>query len=371
MPLPHTLMRIALNKPSPTPLYTLHEKLQAKMVDFAGYLMPQQYPQGIIAEHLHCRSQAGLFDISHMGQCLIAGSNAAEQLQALTPSAIAHLQPGQQRYTILSNEQGGIIDDLIISCLEPERFLVIVNAACKDKDFAYLHAQFGEAFHELSDRALIALQGPKAHDIMHSLSPPTAQLKFMQLRQTQLNGVDCIIGRCGYTGEDGFEISLPTEHAIKVAETLLNFDAVQAIGLGARNTLRLEAGLSLYGHDLSENISPIEAGLAWLVSSTNLQYPGKGIIQKQRQHGAERKRVGLIVDGKIPVRDETDIMNADDKIVGKITSGGYSPTLQKHIALALIDSRCQPQTLYAQVRKHRIAMQISPLPFTPHRYYRG
>ena len=249
-----------------TPLYNLHLKLGAKMVPFAGYHMPLQYDKGIIHEHLHCRSQAGFFDISHMGQCLILGDSAAGELEQLTPSDITGLKSGKQKYTVLTNNDGGIIDDIIITRID-SGLMIIVNAACKDKDFAHLKSHLsGQCeFKELPDHALLALQGPLAATVMQKYSADAAGLSFMQACETEINGIPCTISRSGYTGEDGFEISVANQYAEHLACLLLAEDAVEAVGLGARDTLRLEAGLSLYGHELNETITPVEAGLQWVI----------------------------------------------------------------------------------------------------------
>lgn len=353
-----------------TALYPLHHALNAKLVDFAGYSMPLQYGAGIISEHLHCRELCGFFDISHMGQCLIYGDDAASKLEQLVPSAIDTLKPGQQRYSVLTNDQGGIIDDIVISRLSGH-YLVVVNAACKERDFSYLQRHFGENFHSLPDQALLALQGPQAFSVMRQLIPEAGQLRFMHCRQCLINDISCIISRSGYTGEDGFEISVSNHDAEALARLLLSFEQVQPIGLGARDSLRLEAGLSLYGHELSERISPVEAGLRWLIGKNSHHFPGAKIIHEQLRQGAPRKRVGLLIEGKQPVREHYDVYDSADDKIGFITSGGYSPNLKKPIALALIDSRCNESRLFTKIRNKTITMQITTTPFVPHRYYRG
>lgn len=340
------------------------------MVPFAGYDMPVHYPDGIIAEHLHCREQAGFFDISHMGQCFIGGENVIERLESLTPSVIRKLEIGEQRYTVLTNDEGGVIDDIIIGRLE-ESYMLVVNAACKDKDFAYLTSHFGEQCYIASERALFALQGPAAIEVIQLLAPEAGHLKFMQIRPDRLGDIECLISRSGYTGEDGFEISVDSGDAYALAELLLSFAQVKPIGLGARDTLRLEAGLSLYGHELDETISPVEAGLAWLVDKNNHPFPGDEIIHRQLQQGADKKRIGLLVEGKVPVREKCPLFDSRGQAVGITTSGGFSPTLKQPIALASIERRCQEQTFYGQIRNRKITLRATPLPFVPHRYYRG
>lgn len=353
-----------------TPLHSLHLALNAKMVAFAGYHMPLQYPSGIIKEHLHCRSQAGFFDISHMGQCLISGDNVAEQLDKLIPGNIIKLASGQQLYTVLTNPDAGIIDDIIITRLK-NHFMIVVNAACKEKDFAYLQSKLSSEIRLLPEQALLALQGSAAKDIMSQLSEPACHLSFMHVIETDIEGIKCTISRCGYTGEDGFEISVPNQYVREFADLILSFQQVQAIGLGARDTLRLEAGLSLYGHELNKLISPVEAGLSWLIDKTKMDYPGANIIRQQLQKGAHRKRVGLVINGKIPVRERSEVYTENEQLIGVITSGGFSPSLNKPIALALIDRPCTDKTLYAIVRNKKITLQVTSLPFVPHKYHRG
>jgi len=356
-----------------TPLYDLHLELGAKMVPFAGYQMPLQYRKGIIHEHLHCRSHVGFFDISHMGQCLILGDDAASELERLTPSDICGLKSGTQKYTVLTNSDGGIIDDIIITRID-SGLMIIVNAACKDKDFTYLksHLSWYCDFKELPDHALFALQGPAAAAIMRKFSAEAAALSFMQACATEINGIPCNISRSGYTGEDGYEISVANQHAEQLACLLLAEDEVEAIGLGARDTLRLEAGLSLYGHELNESITPIEAGLQWVIKKGHDQFPGADKILNQLQHGSKRIRTGLVVESKIPVRDGAVIINNENKVVGQVTSGGFSPSMGKPVAMALLDrnSVSLGNTLYAIVRDQKIAVTVTKLPFIPHRYHR-
>ncbi len=353
-----------------TPLFDHHLALNAKMVSFAGYQMPVQYPLGIIKEHLHCRSQAGFFDISHMGQCLVKADDMAEQLDSLVPSNIKSLTCGQQKYTVLTNPDGGIIDDIIITRLEKE-WLIVVNAACKDTDFAYLQDKLKGQIQILDDQALFALQGPMAKDVMIELAEPACNLSFMQAIKTNINGIECIISRSGYCGEDGFEISVASQFAQELAELILSFQQVEAIGLGARDTLRLEAGLSLYGHELNSEISPVEGGLSWLIDKNKNNYPGADKINQQLQQGAPRKRVGLTISGKIPIREQQQIFSENDTLIGITTSGGFSPSLNKPIAMGLIEQSCSDKTFYAFVRNKKIALQITPLPFVSHRYHRG
>lgn len=364
------------------------------MVGFAGYQMPLHYRSGIIHEHLHCRSHAGFFDISHMGQCLILGDTAAAELERLTPSDITGLTFGAQKYTVLTNDEGGIIDDIIVTRIA-SGLMLVVNAACKDKDFAYLKSRLSERceFHELSDQALFALQGPAAATVMAQFSADAADLSFMQACETTIDGLPCTISRSGYTGEDGFEISVANDYAEQLACLLLAEDDVEPVGLGARDTLRLEAGLCLYGHELNETVTPVEAGLQWLFKkspfdsaqdspfdsaqdrpfdSAQGKFPGADKILNQLHFGSGKIRAGLVVESKIPVRDGAVITNHEDKVVGYVTSGGFSPCLCKPVAMALLnrDSVDLGNTLYARVRDRKIAVTITRLPFVPHRYRR-
>jgi aminomethyltransferase len=356
-----------------TPLYNLHLKLGAKMVPFAGYQMPVHYSKGIIHEHLHCRSQAGFFDISHMGQCLVLGDDAASELERLTPSDITGLKVGAQKYTVLTNNEGGIIDDIIITRID-SGLMIIVNAACKDKDFLHLKNNLSANcdFKELPEQALFALQGPAAASIIGKFSAQAVGLSFMQACETEINGIACTISRSGYTGEDGFEISVANQYAEPLACLLLAEDEVEAVGLGARDTLRLEAGLSLYGHELNESITPIEAGLKWVIKKDHNQFPGADKILKQLQLGSDKIRAGLLVESKIPVRDGSVIISNEDKDVGHVTSGSFSPSLGKPVAMALLDRNAVDlgNTLFAIVRDRKIPVTVTRLPFIPHRYHR-
>jgi aminomethyltransferase len=354
-----------------TPLYQLHLELGAKIVAFGGYHMPIYYPGGIIQEHLHCRSHAGFFDISHMGQCLITGDEAANELERLTPSDIIGLKRGQQKYTVLTNKEGGIIDDIIISRTD-FGLMIVVNASCKDKDFHYLASQLSNRCHfvELTDQALFALQGPIAATIIRKFSVSAADLPFMATCETELEGIKCIVSRCGYTGEDGFEISVANDKAEALARLLLAERNVIPIGLGARDTLRLEAGLCLYGHELNENITPVEAGLSWIIKKSQSGFPGADTIIRQLQEGPEKIRVGLMVDSKQPIREGSTVFNDNDEIIGQVTSGSFAPSLGKPIAMAQLERHYAKlgNRLYAQVRDHQVAATITRLPFVPHRY---
>jgi aminomethyltransferase len=355
-----------------TPLYQLHLELGGKMTSFAGYQLPVHYRKGIIHEHLHCRTQAGFFDISHMGQCLISGDKAVDEFERLTPSNIAGLKPDQQKYTVLTNEDGGIIDDIIVTRME-SGLRLIVNAACKDKDFQYLASKLSSHCHfvELTGQALFAVQGPTAETIIGKFSTIAAKLPFMTACEAEIDHIKCTVSRCGYTGEDGFEISVPNKHAETLARLLLSDPDIIAVGLGARDTLRLEAGLCLYGHELTESVTPVEAGLSWLIKKDHSDFPGVSKIIRQIQQGADKKRVALIVDSKIPVREGSVIYNIDNIAIGHVTSGSYAPSLDKPIAMAIVDTNFSVfgTKLLAKVRNQNISVTITQLPFVPHRYH--
>lgn len=356
-----------------TPLYNLHLELGAKMVPFSGYLLPVQYGKGTLHEHLHCRNHAGFFDISHMGQCLILGNDAVAGLEKLIPSNISGLKVGEQKYTILTNNNGGIMDDIVITRIE-SGLMIIVNAACKDKDFKYLYSHLSGlcCFNELNGQALFALQGPAAASVMKKFSEQAAKLSFMHACGTYINDIKCNVSRSGYTGEDGFEVLVDNYYAEQLARLLLAEDGVEPIGLAARDTLRLEAGLCLYGHEISESITPVEAGLQWLFKRSHNQFPGADIILAQLQQGPEKIRAGLLVNSKMPVRQGSVIYNSEDVAVGYVTSGSFSPSLGQPIAMALLDRNFANvgNTLYAKVRDHHIPVTVTPLPFVPHRYHR-
>lgn len=309
-----------------------------------------------------------------MGQCLIKGSAANFELERLTPGNITRLKYGQQQYTVLTNADGGIIDDIVITSFDSE-LMIVVNAACKEKDFNHLrkHLSDGCRLQELADHALLALQGPYAAHIMQQLAPDAFRLKFMHSCRTEIEDIKCTISRSGYTGEDGFEISVPNKHAERLVRNLMQFPEVEPAGLGARDTLRLEAGLSLYGHELNENITPVEAGLSWLIKNPSHGYPGAGTLLNQLQNGSDRQRVGLLVEARMPVRENAPVFDKNDNSVGHVTSGSFSPTLSRPIALALIDSESAVigDTLFTRVRNNLIKLTVCDLPFVPHRYHRS
>lgn len=352
------------------PLNALHLELGAKMAPFAGYQMPLHYAAGIIQEHLHCRSHAGFFDISHMGQFSAAGDEAASVLEKLTPSDISGLRPGFQKYTVLTLDNGGVLDDIIVTRTEAGLF-IIVNAACKDKDFDYLNRHL-PSLRDLRERSLFALQGPLAEAVMRKFSVTAASLKFMQSCETELDGIACIISRSGYTGEDGFEISVGIPDAERLARLFLTEDGVAPVGLGARDTLRLEAGLCLYGHELNDSTTPVEAGLSWIIKKGHDRFPGADKILEQQQNGAGMIRAGVVVEGKAPVRDGAVLSNDQGQSVGHVTSGSFAPSLGKPIALARINKAYAAvgTRLFTEIRGRRIALSVTSLPFIPHRYHR-
>jgi aminomethyltransferase len=360
-----------------TPLHDLHLSLGAKMVPFAGYEMPVQYAAGIMAEHLHTRARAGLFDVSHMGQLRIGGAGAAEALEALVPADIKSLAPGRMRYTLLTNEKGGILDDLMVTQAGDHLF-VVVNAARKQHDTEHLRRGLsGKAtLTPLPDRALLALQGPEAAAVLTRLAPAVSEMSFMTGRALELDGLPCFVTRSGYTGEDGFEISVPANAAERLARRLLAEPQVMPIGLGARDSLRLEAGLCLYGHDIDESTTVIEADLAWTVQKrrrTEGGFPGAAVIQRELASGPRRKRVAIKPDGRAPAREGTEITDAAGAVIGRITSGGFGPSVDGPIAMGYVAAeRAQLGTaLKLLVRGTPRPARIVPLPFVPHRYHRG
>ncbi|MBD2837833.1 glycine cleavage system aminomethyltransferase GcvT [Pseudomonas sp. JM0905a] len=366
-----------------TPLHALHLELGARMVPFAGYDMPVQYPLGVLKEHLHTREQAGLFDVSHMGQIILRGAQAAIALESLVPVDIVDLPVGMQRYALFTNVEGGILDDLMVARLSENELFVVVNAACKDQDLAHLERHIGDrcGIESLFEsRALIALQGPKAAQALGRLAPDVAGMTFMQFTRLELMGVNCYVSRSGYTGEDGYEISVPVEHAEALARALLEQPEVQPIGLGARDSLRLEAGLCLYGHDMDQFTSPIEASLAWAISKARRAdgvraggFPGDDMIFAQQQEGLVSKRVGLLPQERIPVREGAEIVDAEGTAIGQVTSGGFGPSLGGPLAMGYVKAphNVLGSEVFAVVRGKQVPMLVAKTPFVPQRYYRG
>jgi aminomethyltransferase len=367
-----------------TPLYELHVSLGAKLVPFAGYAMPVQYPTGILREHLHTREKAGLFDVSHMGQAFLIGpdhATTAAALEALVPADILNLGLGQQRYTQLLNDDGGIIDDLMVtrsvSAEDDGGLMLVVNASRKEVDYAHIADRLPDdvTLQPAPERALLALQGPAAKDVMAKLSDVAANLAFMNASSGKVGDFDCHISRSGYTGEDGFEISVAAGKAEKLARLLLAQEGVRPVGLGARDSLRLEAGLCLYGHDIDETTSPVEAGLMWSIQKRRRiegGFPGAERIRNEQQYGPRRRRVGIKPDGRAPAREGTAIVALLGEGIGKVTSGGFGPSINGPVAMGYV------QAPYAEtgtpvnliVRGNALSATVVPLPFVPHRYVR-
>ncbi len=371
-----------------TPLVAWHRRLGARMVGFAGYAMPVQYDLtgdlaarcrgGVMAEHLHCRSQAALFDVSHMGQATLSGPTAAAALERLVPGDIAGLKPGRQRYSLFTNEAGGILDDLMVANLGNDRLFLVVNASRKDDDFAHLSGYLSAGVHlaVMEDRALLALQGPTAATVLGRLAPQAAALPFMGVGAIDIGGIPCLVSRSGYTGEDGFEISVPADRAEAFADALLAQPEVAPAGLGARDSLRLEAGLCLYGNDIDELTTPVEAGLTWVIGKRRRMawdFPGAAVIRDQLDAGTfTRLRVGICPEGRAPARALVDIVADDGTEAGVVTSGGFSPTLNVPIAMGYVRrSLAEDGTrLHVMVRGKPLPAIVAPLPFVPHRYVR-
>lgn len=365
-----------------TALFDLHQQANAKIVPFAGYEMPVNYADGIIKEHLHTREKAGLFDVSHMGQIRVSGANAAPLLETLMPIDIVSLPIGQQKYALLLNRQGGIIDDMMVARMAQDEFMLVVNAACKTNDFNHLQQQLGNRLQleMLPHKSLLALQGPTAAQVIHRLGQDLSDMGFMSLRKLQIKGITCWFSRSGYTGEDGFEISVADEHAVAIAETLLADDDVKWVGLGARDSLRLEAGLCLYGHDITTETTPIEGNLLWAITKTRRAggeraggFPGDDIILSQIPKQVAKLLVGLSPQGRAPIREGTLIEG--DEIgtpIGQVTSGGFSPSLGKPICMGYVDiaHSTENNELNAVVRGKRLPVNVSKLPFVARNYYR-
>jgi len=364
-----------------TPLHALHRELGAKMVPFAGYDMPVSYPAGILAEHRACRESAVLFDVSHMGQLRLEGDDAAAALETLVPVDIAGLASGKQRYALFMNEAGGILDDLMVTRRNDHLFL-IVNAACKAADTARMQAAIGHRCKvvPMPHHALLALQGPKAATVMARLAPSLAALTFMSGAEAAIAGIEVFATRSGYTGEDGFEISVADGDAEALARAMLAETEVLPAGLGARDTLRLEAGLCLYGHDIDTMTTPVEAALTWAIQKVRRPggeraggYTGAAVIEAQLAAGAVTKRVGLVGLERMPVREGAAIVDEHGATIGRVTSGTLGPTVGTPVAMAYVPvALAVPGTLlHADVRGKRQPMRVSPLPFAPHRYFRG
>jgi aminomethyltransferase len=385
-------MSVAADKPSSdslrqTPLYDLHRALGARMVGFAGYEMPVQYPMGVLKEHLHTRAAAGLFDVSHMGQIVLRAKrgdvvDAARALERLVPVDVVGLAVGRQRYAFFTNEAGGILDDLMIARF-PDSLLLICNAARKAADEAHLRDALSDCCEiEVLDSALIALQGPSAEAALAGLAPSVSEMRFMEARETSIMGAKCVATRSGYTGEDGFEISIPSSSAREIVETLLAQPNVAPIGLGARDSLRLEAGLCLYGADLDEATTPVESSLSWAMQKVRRRggsraggFPGADVILNQLDAGAARRRVGLRPEGRAPVRGGALLFAADDggEPLGRVTSGGFGPSVDAPVAIGYLPAALSKigSRVFADLREKREPATVVTLPFVKARYKHG
>ena len=365
-----------------TPLYEMHLELGAKMVPFAGYDMPVQYPLGVMKEHLHCRAAAGLFDVSHMGQVILRGAGAAAGVESLIPQDVIGLEVGRQRYGFFTNAAGGIEDDLMFANRGDHLFLV-VNAGCKEADVARLRGALEPdvTVEYIEDRALLALQGPAAESALAKLAPEVADMRFMDVATVTLNGVECWVSRSGYTGEDGYEISVPEQAAVGLARALLSDEQVEPIGLGARDSLRLEAGLCLYGHDIDAATSPVEAALTWGIQKVRRaggaragNFEGADVILAQLADGVARKRVGLLPEGRAPMREGTEIFAGAEggEAIGHVTSGAFGPTLQGPMAMGYVPTDLSQigTQLFGEVRGKRLPVKVAKLPFTPANFKR-
>jgi aminomethyltransferase len=359
-----------------TPLFDLHTELGGRLVPFAGYALPVQFPDGIMAEHVWTRQSAGLFDVSHMGQVTLCGDTVDAALEALIPGDIKILKPGKMRYSLLLDDTGGILDDLMVTRTHKGLFLV-VNGAVKQSDILHMRGKLPKDiwldYH--ADAALLALQGPKAVDALVRIAPDAAKLTFMTGAEMTIADVTGWVSRSGYTGEDGFEIAVSGKDALHVAHEILKQPEVKPIGLGARDSLRLEAGLPLYGHDITTQTNPVEADLAFAISKrrkTEMGFPGAGNIMDQLLNGAATKRVGLKLDGRQPAREGAEVYRGDAKI-GTITSGGFSPTLQMPIAMGYVRTEFAKDgtSVEIDVRGKRLAATVAPMPFVPHNYVRS
>lgn len=372
------LSNAAIEKPPEvkrTVFFDLHKEQGGKMVEFAGWEMPIQYSAGIMSEHRHCREQAAWFDVSHMGQLELRGPDIARALEALVPADLTGLKPGHCRYTFFTNEMGGILDDLIITNAGDHWYLV-VNASMRDQDLAHLQSHLnGVLLTELTDQALVAIQGPGAVDLVTEICPDAADLGFMQSCQTCIEEVPCRVSRLGYTGEDGFELSIPNAQAIGISRALLSQASCSPAGLGARDSLRLEAGLSLYGNDIDTTTTPVEASLSWAIAQrrrTEGGYPGASVINKQIAEGAARKLVGIQPEGRVPARQGAEICDAAGAVIGEVTSGGFGPTVGAPVAMGYVNTEHADvgTNLLLSVRGKMHPALVSALPFVAHRYKR-
>lgn len=364
-----------------TPLHDLHLEQGARMVPFAGYEMPVQYSGGILQEHKHTRNHAGLFDVSHMGQVRLDGMEASAALETLVPMDIAGLGEMCQRYALFTNPEGGISDDLMVTNAGDHLF-VVVNAACKEQDISHLREHLSDrcGIEELTGHALLALQGPEAAAVLARFAPEVREMHFMTAARVTLAGAECFVTRSGYTGEDGFEISVPADSAEDLARALLAEDEVAPIGLGARDSLRLEAGLCLYGHDIDTSTTPVEAGLVWAIQKVRRRggereggFPGAEVILGQMEAGPARRRVGLVPAGRAPVREGAELTDPGGRAVGHVTSGGFGPSVGGPVAMGYVEaaSAAAGTGLNAVVRGRALPVTVTKMPFVEQRYYRG
>jgi aminomethyltransferase len=360
------------------PLDALHRELGGKMVPFAGYAMPVQYPAGVLGEHLHTRSDTSLFDVSHMGQVEIKGPDCARWLETLVPGDIQGLGVGKTRYSVFTNDAGGILDDLMISKLAEDHLYLVINAACKQADFAHMTAAMGSKvrMRMIEDRALLALQGPKAAVAMLQVAPEALDMTFMTIAEVTIAGIPCLATRSGYTGEDGWEISVPTLRAEELARKLLSLPGVKPAGLGARDSLRLEAGLCLYGSDIDAATTPVEANLSWVLGKRRRAeggFPGAAVIQRQLSEGPSRLRVGIQPLGRAPARAHTEITDEAGNRLGEICSGGFGPSADRPVAMGYVPRAfaAAGTALKLVVRGKALDAEVVALPFVPHRYFKG
>lgn len=373
---------VALKK---TPLTALNIELGGKMVDFAGYEMPVQFPEGVMKEHLHTRAKAGLFDVSHMGQVILRPKSgkyedAALALERLVPVDVLGLKPGRQRYALFTNATGGILDDLMFAN-RGDHLFVVVNASCKAQDVAHMRAHLSDACEviELNDRALVALQGPAAEAALSALAPEVAGMSFMDVREVSILGVSCIVSRSGYSGEDGYEVSVPEAKAVDFVRALLTNPDVHPIGLGARDSLRLEAGLCLYGNDIDTTTTPVAAALEWAIQKVRRSggaraggFPGADVILAELEGGAARRRVGIAPEGRAPVRAGTELFADETSAnpVGRVMSGAFGPTVEAPVSMGYVPADLsKPGTrLFAELRGKRVGVSVASLPFITPRY---
>lgn len=364
-----------------TPLYDLHLNAEAKMVPFAGYEMPVQYPLGVMKEHLHTRTEAGLFDVSHMGQAYLTGldgNDVAKALEALVPGNLTGLAEGRTRYTLFLNDEGGIMDDLMVTRRgdKDNSLYVVVNAACKEQDFAHMAEKLaGVAELKILDRALVALQGPKAAEVFARMAPEAADMPFMSSAPMTVDGYDVIVSRCGYTGEDGYEISIANGDADDFCLRLIAHEEVELIGLGARDSLRLECGLCLYGHDLDQTISPVEGNLNFALGKARREakdFPGTERVMNEYDNGPSRLRVGILPDGRAPAREGVEIVDTDGNKIGVVTSGGFGPTYGGPVAMGYVEAAFSAvdTKVGLVVRGKTLPAKVAAMPFVEQRYYR-